>query len=181
MEETKTRLTTWWSMGHGEDHCRMSESKEELMLAVTTHHLVTATVKVKPRKNELGKARHSSLTYKNWKNLNQRVPSVFNWRTSFEHWKMLKATQRSARATSTLWESRSYTHQRSLPGIPTEGNEGVDYGGCLQAIESRGALKYKVTDTRSKRLKDRYGQQYRETDRTVKRTLRATSGAIWNT
>ena len=47
----------------------------------------------------------------------------------------------------------------------------MDYGGCLQAIESRGALKYKVTDTRSKRLKDRYGQQYRETDRTVKRTL----------
>ena len=36
VEETRTRLTTWWSMGHEEDCCRMSDSEEELMLAVTT-------------------------------------------------------------------------------------------------------------------------------------------------
>lgn len=61
-----------------------------------------------------------------------------------------------------------------------ETNEWITGDAC-KAIESRRALKYKVMDTRSKRLKDRFVQQYRETDRTVKRTLRATNGVIWNT
>ena len=41
-----------------------------------------------------------------------------------------------------------------------------------QAIENRRALKKKVMDTRSERLKERYRRQYRETDRAVKRMTR---------
>jgi len=42
-----------------------------------------------------------------------------------------------------------------------------------QAIGNRKALKKKVMDTRSERLKERYRRQYRETDRAVKRMTRA--------
>ena len=38
-----------------------------------------------------------------------------------------------------------------------------------QATENRRALKKKVMDTRSERLKERYGWQYREANRAVKR------------
>lgn len=63
-----------------------------------------------------------------------------------------------------------HTDQRSLPGIPTEEEKGVDHN---RYLESRTVLKKKVMDTRAKRLKERYRQQYREADKKVKRMTTA--------
>ena len=49
----------------------------------------------------------------------------------------------------------------------------MDHSNTWQAIENRRALKKKVMDTRSERLKERYRWQYREANRAVKRMTRA--------
>ena len=89
---------------------------------------------------------------------------------------MLKHIHRPARATSTPCGEQirvAYTHtSEACLGRRQKKRKEWITSDTWQAIENRRALKKKVINTRSERLKERYRQQYREADRTVKRMTR---------
>lgn len=77
---------------------------------------------------------------------------------------------------STMWgadQNSLYSDQRSLPGMQTEERKRLITADTCQANESRKTLGKKLVDTRSEMLKERFRQQYQETDKIVKRMARA--------
>ena len=77
---------------------------------------------------------------------------------------------------NTMWEQikTAYTQtNRNCLGCQQKKRKEWITADTWQAIKSRRALKKKVMDTRSERLKERYRRQYREIDGAVKRMTRA--------
>lgn len=73
---------------------------------------------------------------------------------------------------NTIWKQIRVSDQRSLPGTQKNRKEWIT-ADTWKAIGSRRALRKKVMDIRSERLKARYTQQCREADRAAKRMTRA--------
>ena len=141
------------------------------------HHLVTATLKLKLRRNGPGKARQQKFDVKKLKE--PRAKSTFTLQLK-NKFKALadaeKYTPPGASDINTMWEQirKTYTQtsETCLRRRQKKRKELIT-ADTWQVIESRRALKKKVMDTRSDRLKERYRQQYREADRTMKRMTRA--------
>ena len=85
----------WWSMGHGEDRCRMLEGEEELMSAVIT------TLTKQPwnwswEERDLKRYKTTTVWRGRTKEPENKIItlSLSCWRTSFKHLQMLKTIHR---------------------------------------------------------------------------------------
>lgn len=162
---------------HRENRCRVSGEAD----VGSDHHLVTATLNLKQRRNGPGKAKKKTQLF-DVKTLKQpRTKSTFTLqlknRNFFKAMKDAKKhTPPGTNAINTMWEQIRIAYiqisQLCLGRRQKKRKEWIT-ADIWKAIMSRRALEKKVMDTRSERLKERYRQQYREADRTVKRMTRA--------
>ena len=141
------------------------------------HHLLMATVKMDLRKNRPGKASQQQFDVNKLKE--PRAKSTFTLQLKNKSQALTDAEKHTTPGTSdinTMWEqiriAYTQTSEACLGPRRKKRKEWITVA-TWQAIESRRAQKKKVMDTRSEKLKERYRQQYREADRTVKRMIRA--------
>ena len=141
-------------------------------------HLVTVTLKLKLRRKRPGKARQQQFDIK--KKLKEpRAKSTVTPQLKNKFQALADAERHKLPGTrdiNTMWEQIkiAYTQtSKAYLGRRRKKRKEWITADTWQDIESRSALKKKVMDTRSERLKGRYRQQYRAADRTVKRRIRA--------
>lgn len=85
-------------------------------------------------------------------------------------------TQLEERAVNNMWEHIKTTYSetgKACLGTTKQKRKDWITPDTWQAIENRRELKKKVLEAKSERLQERYKGQYRETDRKVKRMVRA--------
>ena len=154
----------------------MSKSEKEQISSVTSI-LVTATLKLKLRKNGPGKTRRQQFDV--CKLQDPRTKSVFTIQLKNMFQALTDAenhTPRDNHDINTLWEQVKIAYTRTSEaclGRRQKRRKEWITTDTWKAIESKRALKKKVMDTKSERLKERYKQQYREANQTVKRITRA--------
>ena len=145
------------------------------------HHLVTATLKVKLRKNGPEKPRQQQ--FKVDKLRDPKIKNAFILKLKNKFQVLTDAenyTQTESVGIDTAWKQiRSAYTQTSEACLGRGRKRRKEWitTDTWKAIENRRALKKRVLETKSERLKERYKQQYREADQTVKRMTRANKRA----
>ena len=139
------------------------------------HHLVTATLKLKLRRNGPGKTRQHQYDIDKLQDPGTKNAFTLQLKNRFQA--LADAEKHTPpNDINSLWEQikGAYTQtSKAYLGHRQRKRKEWLTADTWQAIERRRAMKKKVMDTRSERLKERYAQQYREANQTVKRMTRA--------
>ena len=145
------------------------------------HHLVTATLKVKLRKNGPEKPRQQQFDVEKLRDPKIKNAFILKLKNKFQVLADAENyTQTESVGIDTAWKQiRSAYTQTSEACLGRGQNRRKEWitTDTWKAIENRRALKKRVLETKSERLKERYKQQYREADQTVKRMTRANKRA----
>ena len=130
------------------------------------HHLVTANLKLKLRRNGPDKARQQRFDVRKLKEPRKKSTFILQRKNKFQV--LADAEEHIPPGTSninTMWEkiriAYTQTSETCLECQQKKRKEWIT-ADTWQAIGNRRALKKKVMDTRSEKLKERYRWQYRE-------------------
>ena len=140
------------------------------------HHLVTATVKLKLRKNGQRNSRQHRFDVKKLRDPKARSAFVLQLKNKFQALADDEnMTPPDMTGIDTMWDQlrTAYTQSSEVCLGPRQKKrkEWIT-ANTWQAIENRKALKKRIMESKSERLKERYQQQYREAEQTVKRMTR---------
>ena len=141
------------------------------------HHLVTANLKLKQRKNGPDKTRRQQFDVIKLKE--PRTRSTFTLQLKNKFQTLADAERHTPPGTSdinVMWEQiRTAYMQTSETCLGRRQKKRKEWitADAWQTIENRRALKKKVMDTRSERLKERYRRQYRAVKRMTRGDKRA--------
>jgi len=140
------------------------------------HYLVIATLKVKLRKNGPGKPRQQHFDVEKLRNT--KVKSAFTLQLKNKFQALVDTENYTPPDTTninTMWKQvrTAYTQaSETCLGQRQRKRKRWITADTWQAIENRRELKKKILETKSERIRERYKQQYREANQTVKRMTR---------
>ena len=141
------------------------------------HHLVTAILKVKLRKNGSEKPRQQQFDVEKLRDTKAKNAFILQLKNKFQALMDAKNyTQPDTTVINTMWEQvkTAYTQaSETCLGQRQKKRKKWITTDTWQAIKNRRELKKKILETKSERIKERYKQQYREADQSVKRMTRA--------
>ena len=141
------------------------------------HHLVTATLKVKLRKNGPEKPRQQQFDVEKLRDPKAKNAFILKLKNKFQALADAENyTQTESAGIDTWWKQvRSAYTQTSEACLGRGRKRRKEWitTDTWKAIENRRTLKKRVLEKESERLEERYKQQYREADQTVKRMARA--------
>ena len=128
------------------------------------HHLVTATLRLKLRRNRPGKARQQQSDIEKLKE--PRAKSTFTLQVKNKSQALADAEKHTPPGMSdinTMWEQIRIAYTQTSEACLGRRQKRKKWiaADTWQAIKCRRTPKKKVMDTRSERLKERYKQQYR--------------------
>ena len=145
------------------------------------HHLVTATLKVKLRKNGPERPRQQQFDMEKLRDPKAKNAFILKLKNKFQALADAENyTQTESAGIDTAWKQvRSAYTQTSEPCLGRGRKRRKEWitTDTWKAIENRRTLKKKVLETKSERLEERCKQQYREADQTMKRMARANKRA----
>ena len=147
------------------------------------HHLVTAIIKVKLRKNGPRKQKQQRFDIEKLRDPKAKSAFILQLRNRFQalsdeknYTQTEQNTQTEPAGIDTMWKKiKSVFTQTSEACIGKRQKKRKEWisTNTWQAIENRRTLWKKVLETKSERLKARLNQQYREANKEVKKNIRA--------
>ena len=146
------------------------------------HHLVTATLRVKLRKNGPQKKRQQQFDVERLRDPRTKSSFVLQLKNKFQALADAENyTQQEPVSIETTWKQIKTAYTQTCEthiGRRLKKRKEWIAVETWQVIETRRELKKKVLETKSERLKERYRLQYREVNKEVKRKTRADKRAF---
>ena len=140
------------------------------------HHLVTATLKLKLRRNGPGRSRQQRFDTEKLRDNKARSTFVLHLKNKFQALADEENLVPPGKTgIDTMWDqvktAYTQTSEACLGPKQKKRKEWIT-ADTWQAIENRRALKKRVMESKSERLKERYKEEYREANQAVKRMTR---------